>query len=205
MFRLLGPKGHLIVREASLARVRQLLPALRRRFGIVRIVNLNPLPPTVMYDSTDLSQIPRTARAVAGYVGGHWPTYQHLQARFPHARHVSIAVTAQEDAHVLDVEAGDARNDQAAAWIRRQRKRGVGKPTVYTSVANAAPLLASLKAAGIPREWVRVWTAHYTDKPHLCGPGCGFGMPTQADATQWTNHAKGRSLDQSRCRRSFWK
>lgn len=39
-YRIFGPKGHLIVRKATAARVKQILPALRRRFGHIRVVAL---------------------------------------------------------------------------------------------------------------------------------------------------------------------
>lgn len=42
MYRILGPKGDLVVRAATLARIKQILPALRRRFGKIRLVNLTP-------------------------------------------------------------------------------------------------------------------------------------------------------------------
>jgi hypothetical protein len=36
-----------------------------------------PTPPAflTMFDSVTVSQIPAKAEAVAGYVGGHWPTF----------------------------------------------------------------------------------------------------------------------------------
>jgi hypothetical protein len=58
------------------------------------------------------SAIPKTAEAVAGYVGGHWPTYNQLVKDFPHAHKLSIAVFASEDADCLDIEKGDATPDQ---------------------------------------------------------------------------------------------
>lgn len=39
-YRILGPKGHLIVRKATAARVKQILPGLRRRFGHVKVIAL---------------------------------------------------------------------------------------------------------------------------------------------------------------------
>jgi hypothetical protein len=160
--------------------------------------------PTVMYDSVTLSAVPRDAPAVAGYVGGHWPTYRELGRRFPHARHLSIAVNAGQDAECLDVEPGDATPDQVVAWYRRQRARGVHKPVIYTSVSAMPVVLARLAHAGIPRQAVRLWAAHYTGRAHLCGPTCGYGLRTVVDATQWTNRAQGRNLDESHLARGFW-
>jgi hypothetical protein len=113
-------------------------------------------------------------------------------------------VTSHADAECLDVEPGDATNDVAAAWVKRQIARGVKRPVVYTSLSNAAALLRALAAGGVPRTSVRLWTAHYTKFAHRCDPRCGFGMPTTADATQWTDRAFGRSLDQSLCADDFF-
>lgn len=157
-----------------------------------------------MYDNVNLGLIPATAEVVAGYVNGRWPTFTEVERRWPHAIHVSIAVTRHADADCLDVEPGDASNADAPAWVKRQQARGLRRPILYTSVSNAAALLRTLAAAGIKREHVRLWTAHYTGREHLCGPRCGFGMPTTADATQWTDRALGRSLDRSLCAESFF-
>lgn len=159
---------------------------------------------TVMFDSVDLKQIPEDAPAVAGYTSGHWPTYPHLAKLWPHARHLSIAVTASHDAECLDVEPGDATPDQAAAWVKRQHARGIKRPVVYTSVSSAQNLIGRLSAAGIKRGDVRLWTAHYTHKPHRCGPTCGYGLQSTADATQWTDKSHGRNLDESLCGPGFF-
>lgn len=163
-----------------------------------------PKPPTVMYDDTNLALIPKDAPAVAGYVGGRWPTFAKLKGMFSKARRVSIAVSTDEDADVLDIENGDATNTQASAWIARQRKRGVKRPGLYTSVSNVGPLLGVLARSGIARSDVKLWTAHYTNVSHLCSPRCYTGMPTTADATQYTDHALGRSLDESQVAPSFF-
>lgn len=156
--------------------------------------------PFAMFDSVDgAAVIPTDAAAVAGYVGGQWPNYQALVHAFPHAKHLSVAVNASEDADCLDVESGDATAAQAPAWIARQVKRGVKLPVVYTSVSNVAALLS----AGVKRDGIRLWTAHYTNTAHICSPACGNGMTTTADATQWTDNALGRNLDESLCNGSF--
>ena len=204
MFRILGPRGHLIVRAATAARVKKILAALRRRFGKVKVVPIVPAPVEfVMYDSITVSQIPRGARAVAGYVGGMWPTFPQLQHDFPNARHLSVAVSAFEDADCLDVEQGDASPQQAPAWVRRQIARGVKRPAVYCAISSAPTVLACLRRAGIRRGQVRLWTAHYTDRPHRCSPFCRFGMWTRADATQFTPRSLGRNLDASLCAPDF--
>jgi hypothetical protein len=157
-----------------------------------------------MYDTVTVETVPLNPQAVAGYVGGHWPTYIPLVHAHPHAHHLSIAVTAGEDADCLDVEAGDARPDQAPAWVRRQQARGVQRPVLYASVSAMPAVIAELRAAGILREAVRLWTAHYNGRAHLCSPACGFGFQTTADATQWTDRALGRNLDEGVCDDAFF-
>jgi hypothetical protein len=157
-----------------------------------------------MFDAINLNAIPADAEAVAGYVNGKWPTYAGVVNRWPHAEHLSIAVTSQADADCLDVEKGDAPNSLAAGWVKRQIARGLEKPAIYTSVSNVRPLLGLLAHAGIKRSDIRLWTAHYTFHEHLCSGVCGFGMPTVADATQWTDKANSRSLDQSICSDAFF-
>lgn len=156
-----------------------------------------------MYDSVDLTQIPKNAKAVAGYVNGRWPTYPSLKARFPQAKRISIAVTANRDAECLDVEKWDATPDQASAWVKRQLARGVKRPVVYTSVSQAPLLLSMLKKHGLKRKQFRLWTAHYSHE-HLCNRRCGFRFFDRADATQWTDRALGKNLDASLCRASFF-
>ncbi|MFI5038676.1 MAG: hypothetical protein ACHQCG_01935 [Solirubrobacterales bacterium] len=158
-----------------------------------------------MFDTTTPDEVPTgNVEAVAGYVGGHWPTYARLVQDHPQAHHLSIAVNAHEDAQCLDVEAGDATPDEAPAWVRRQQGRGVQRPVVYASLSAMEAVLAALERAGIDRSQVRLWTAHYTGHEHLCTAACGFGFRWTADATQWTDRALKRNLDESVCSDSFF-
>lgn len=162
--------------------------------------------PHVMFDSVDVQEIPRNAPAVAGYVGGKWPTFPLLLKMFPRAWKVPIAISASEDAQCLDVEQGDATTSEAANWVERQVARGVQKPILYCSVLVVPDLMAHLRAAGIERRDIRLWTAHYTFRPHICSPHtCGELRETTADATQWTDEALGRNLDESLCGPHFFK
>lgn len=167
--------------------------------------NLNRIPSrqVIMYDSIDVSQIPVWAQAVAGYVGGRWPTFNTLVAKFPYARKVSIAIAADENADCLDVEKYDATPAQAPAWVKRQLALGK-KPKVYTSVSQAQQLIHVLSAAGITRSQYHLWTAHYTGRKHLCSPVCYPGFEDEADATQYYDKALGRNLDVSVCRAGFF-
>jgi hypothetical protein len=70
-------------------------------------------------------------------------------------------------------------------------------------LSNASSLLNTLAGAGIKRSDIRLWTAHYTFKPHRCTAACGFGFTGTADATQWTDKSLGRNLDESLCDDEF--
>ena len=160
-----------------------------------------------MFDSVNVAEIPENAKAVAGYVDGQWQTIPELDKKFPHAHKVAIAVFAKDNARCLDIEQGDATNAEAAEWVRRQWTHGVKRPILYTSVSNWKALQAELAAAGIKRrpygKSYRRWSAHYTYHEHRCGRRCGMPGLGRAGATQWTNKALNRNLDQSACARSF--
>jgi hypothetical protein len=166
-----------------------------------------PAPvPVEMYDDINVSLIPVSAVAVAGYVDGRWPTYSQLVAKFPHAKFkLSIAVFSRDNAQALDVEPGDATIAEAAAWVKRQHARGVKTPDVYTSASWGEKLIGTLTAAGLVYgKDYRWWSAHYTGQPHLCNPKCYPGLRHIAHATQWTDKAGGKSLDESLCSAEFF-
>ena len=151
-----------------------------------------------MYDAIDITQIPSGATAVAGYVSGRWPTAAHLAATFPRAQLLTIAVTAADDAECLDIETGDATPADAAGWYERQKARGITRPCLYASASvMESSVVAVILAAGIARTSVRLWSAHYTLEPHICGPASCREMSIEADGTQWTDRAMGRALDES--------
>ena len=152
----------------------------------------------VMFDAVDVSQIPADAPAVGGYVNGRWPTFARLPGMFPHAHRLSIAVTAADDADCLDIETGDATPADAAGWYQRQKAHGRARPCLYASASvMQAEVVPVIEAAGIARSSVRLWSAHYTGSPHICGPATCREMSISADGTQWTNRALGRDLDES--------
>lgn len=152
-----------------------------------------------MFDSIDLSQFPPNPEAVAGYTGGHWPTYSELVKRYPRAHHLSIAVQANQHGRCLDVEPGDASNSQAGGWLDHYADKSQGPPVLYTSASNVN---AMKQTVGGSHGHYLIWSAHYTFREHICAPdGCGY--PT-ADATQWTDKALGHNLDQSLCRDYFF-
>lgn len=153
----------------------------------------------IMYDSIYVASIPADAAAAAGYVDGTWPTILELKAKLPHAHILSIAAFAVDDADCLDVEQFDATPAEAPGWVKRQQGRGIYRPAVYASVSNVPAVLTALRAAGISRSEVRIWSAHYTGVTHICGPStCAFpGLTINCDGTQFTDASHGLPLDAS--------
>jgi hypothetical protein len=151
-----------------------------------------------MYDSIDVAHLPDGGDAYAGYTSGTWPTWDALKARFPGKHLLSIAVDASHHALCLDVEKGDATPAQVPAWVKTERGRGVDRPVVYASASTMPDILAELATAGVGREHVRLWSAHYRwTSPlhprgrHICGPKtCGL-VKVEMDGTQWRDDATG--------------
>jgi len=136
----------------------------------------------VMFDGVNPNTVPSGANVYAGYVGGLYPTFAPLQAKFPSAKHVSIAVNSSEDAQVLDVENGDATASEVPAWLTRQRARGQVRPTVYCSRVGSSgegwqDVIRACDAAGVPLP--DFWIADYTPQAH--------GLEG-AVAVQWIDH-----------------
>jgi LysM repeat protein len=145
-----------------------------------------------MLDSVTPANLPPGADAYLGYVDGRFANLAEIKTRFPHAHILSLAVFAQHDADGCDIENGDLDVTQVPAWVKRQLARGAWRPVVYASASVMPGVLAHLHTAGIPRNQVRTWSAHYGEGKHICGPkSCAFlGVP-DCDGTQWTDAAKG--------------
>lgn len=193
-------------RKQRIAKVKKDLAAARKRVAALRkklAALKNPPHPApaflTMFDSVTTGEIPTRSEAVAGYVGGQWPTYKTIVKEHPEAHHLSIAVAADESADCLDVEKGDATIAQAPPWLQSPKAKAANtlKPVLYTSLSQAEELVQACAKAGIPRSAYLLWVAHWTKHPHLCGPECGLGFTHHADATQYDNRALGRNLDVS--------
>jgi len=151
-----------------------------------------------MFDSVNLDEIPANPQAVAAYVDGRFANATEAAQRFPHAHLLTIAVSAAHDASCLDIETGDATPEQAPAWYQRQKARGAARPCLYASAfVMDTEVLPALRAAGIGRPAVRLWSAHYSGTPHICSPTSCRELAVTADGTQWTSNALGRDLDES--------
>jgi hypothetical protein len=154
-----------------------------------------------MYDTAVNDQFPAGAAAYAAYVDGgvgNQPNYAYIVSAFPKALHLSIALSAANNADALDVEPGASSPSDIPGWYARQVARGIQRPVIYASVsAMNDTILPLLSQAGIARARTRLWTAHYGLGQHICGPGSCGALSIDADGTQWTSSAMGLVLDQS--------
>lgn len=137
-----------------------------------------------MYDSVTPTDIPLTARMVAGYADGvpAWPAAGW--SRFWAATQVRIVLNPAHylAGDVLDVERGSANPDQAPGWVDRARRWGVPAPAVYCSLALWPTVRAEFDRQGVaPPLW---WIAHYTGKPPAT-------LPPDVIAIQYANPATG--------------
>lgn len=147
-----------------------------------------------MYDTVTISMVPPDPFATAGYTSGFFPTFEPLRRSFPHSHTISIAINVDHEANCLDVEPGDATPSQVPGWVRVEKDRGA-MPCVYSSwwefTGEVRPILLR---AGIARSAIFEWDANYLGCPRL---------DATFDATQCTNTALGRNLDESVVKLSF--
>jgi hypothetical protein len=151
--------------------------------------------------------------AVAAYGNGAYRNFPAAQEAFPRAHLLEIDVSGAGIGDAGDFERGDMPCAGAGVWAKRRLQAGVARPVVYFSVSNWEGVMQSLRAEGVSRERVRLWTAHYDGRAHRCSDACGFGVTGTADATQWGSsdfpntlprEYDGRVLDVSMTAEDFW-
>jgi hypothetical protein len=158
--------------------------------------------------TVEAAHITTATHAIAGYVNGKYANWPAIVAKYGRSGKYLLSIDVQANpaagAQCLDVEKGDATIPQAPGWVKVTRASGVAAkdlrfyPKVYVQESNAKALVDAMASAGIKRDTWLLWTAHYTDKAHICGPST-CGCPVQADATQYTSTFDGASLDASLC------
>lgn len=173
-----------------------------------------------MLDDVDLAieeaHVTSQVRGIAGYVNGRFQNWPAVVARWGKSGKALVSIDVQGNASAgaqcLDVEKGDVDPGNHAAivaWVKVTRANGVAArdlryyPKVYTSETNAVAIVDALTQAGVARDTFMLWTAHYQQGPHICGPHT-CGCPVQADATQYADSADGVSLDESLCYAYFF-
>lgn len=129
-----------------------------------------------MWDSVTVADIPADAELVAGYLDGHYANLTAMHARFPKDRVVTVTPDGHEGANVDDREPGDQSAVQSAAWATDELKAH-RHPAVYVSDSNIKEVLTALALRDAKA--TLIFTAHWTGKPHICGPACfkGYDLP----------------------------
>jgi hypothetical protein len=170
-----------------------------------------------MFDTTDphpasaLSGL--DVEAVAAYADGLYANAGAVRQEFPRAHLLEVDVSGAGVGDAGDFERGDMVYADAGGWAKRRIAAGVHRPVVYFQVSAWDEVMQSLRAAGLTRADVRVWTAHYTGRPHLCSSACEPGIDGHADATQWgspqapgtlRDQFAGRNIDVSLLDDDFW-
>jgi peptidoglycan hydrolase-like protein with peptidoglycan-binding domain len=150
----------------------------------------------VFFDDVDSLLLPQ-ADYYAGYLDGIFANIAAIHTRFPNAGILTIDVLGTRAADCLDDEPGDASNARVVPWFKLALSGGITKPCVYSSVSNIDTVVGVFNSAGIPRSAYRLWSAHYGIGQHICGPTTCKETETACDATQYTETANNRSLDES--------
>jgi hypothetical protein len=150
--------------------------------------------------------------SIAAYGNGSYANYPAAKREFPNVPVLEIDVSGEGIGHGGDFERGDMPASEAGRWAKGRIAAGVHRPVIYSSVSSWDAIMQSLKAAGLERDHVRMWTAHYDGRPHLCSSACGYGVTGEADATQWGSAQaagtlpapyEGRNIDVSETAPSF--
>lgn len=157
----------------------------------------------LMEDTVTPSAITPNPWATAGYSGGNWPDYPALERMFPNAYHLLVLIGNWQGfvGDAMDAEPGDDTVDQCAEWLPHAKPINLLLPCGYTSASSVEDLIIKTEKQGLKRREFFVWSAHYTFRPHICGPnaygpGQSCGYP-QADFTQFSDRWDGRNLDGS--------
>jgi hypothetical protein len=152
----------------------------------------------VMYDDASVGQfsgLTAAADVFAGYIDGY-VTFPWLVANRKGHKLVSISIHGGA-ANCLDIENGAASIPMIPSWLAAARKRTLetSVPVLYCAAGQSQSVINEALAHGFKRTEFLLWSAHVGHGEHICAPNaCGY---PQADGTQWTWTALGRSLDQS--------
>jgi hypothetical protein len=153
------------------------------------VADLEDTMTLAMPDSDESHALPPGYPAYAGYVDGgigDQPNAARIATAFPSAHHLSIALFAHDDADALDVEPQAASPSDVQGWVTRQHVRGIVRPCIYASVSAMKNEILPLVRGWLPGS-VRLWTAHYGQGEHICGPKTCGELSIDADGTQWTD------------------
>lgn len=142
-----------------------------------------------MFDAVDITNLPTDVALTLGYVDGRETAghYDRVRAARPHAKVVPVTVTgATLNAVVGDVETGDMNPASGAAWAHR-KVAAAQHPTLYCNVSTWPSVRAEVQKIGLAGR-VFYLIAHYDGIATI---------PAGAIGKQFTDHALGKSLDES--------
>lgn len=141
-----------------------------------------------MYDSTTIADIPEHATMIGAYIDGRYANHDAAQRRFPHATIVTITVTGEPRAHVVDCEPGDLTPQHAALWAQREHLAG-RHPTIYCMASQWGAVKRAVAALDLTGSDVSYWIADYDGDPTI---------PAGAVAKQYANQdITGHHFDRS--------
>lgn len=133
-----------------------------------------------MYDSTTVTDLPKSAKMVAGYVDGAYQTVDDLRRRYPAGTVVTITVLGKPGEHVCDTEPGNIGPAGAVRWAKDEVKAG-RRPTLYCMGSQWKWIRRRLRLRlQMPLKAGRVswWVADYDNDPTI---------PKGAVAKQYAN------------------
>ena len=156
-----------------------------------------------MADSVLADDLPSGLPAYAGYVDGAYVSFPAICKRFyPHAHCISIT-TGYGNARIIDVEAGDATINGAAAWLvdrvpvelggfwtpEMERTRGISlqwRPGPYVRADMVSDFLTAARrlAPSLQRSSFVIWGARWTGS-------IPDALPAGLDALQAVNDVVG--------------
>jgi len=128
-----------------------------------------------VYDSVDVSAIPREAKYLLGYVDGIYANVELIKIRCPDAKIITVTVTGDSRAMMADVERGAIDTNRLKDWIANKFYTGPF-PVVYCS-DDIKPVVSYAIDSVYKGQWAW-WAADWTGTPHL--------VPTSA-ATQYAD------------------
>lgn len=175
-------------------------------------------------DSTNISNLSRTTRAVVCYSDRLYKNDIEARTQFPQlqlmGRIIALAAATEppDSSYAGDGVDTEPRNlppMAAAVSIKARLDLGHWRPVGYADLSDMHLLISDLHYLGVPtpapgpgRPW-RVFTAHPTGVRHLCGPHTCGGLQVDADATQWwwssLQNPGGLDLDKDVFRADFFK
>lgn len=158
----------------------------------------------VVIDSVSITRMPGATRRIAAYIDGEYANVNDAHTLRPGAQVIAITVLGDPYAQVADLEAGALSVTEVADWLRRARIRGQQRPCIYVEVSRLVSVVNQLAELGQPRSSYRLWSAHWTNHPHICSAACGIGDYEPPGMTQYESNFEDSGVDLSMTTAGWW-